>query len=199
LIASWIDKRRKPYHFTDLPFKFKLIYRASRDGFEIKNFHNNCDNKGPSIVVIKVRNSEEIIGGYNPLEWSLVNHERNSLLSYNNGHQCKTSNSFIFSLTNRAFPILSRVSSKDEAIIWCRNKGPCFGLHDLHITSSSSFNKIVCKSRKHSYEKKIISRETIEIEEYEIFQIIDERFSKYINNIIIIGYVEFSEYMGFWE
>ncbi|CAG8679461.1 3242_t:CDS:2, partial [Gigaspora margarita] len=76
------------------------------------------------------------------------------------------------------FPILSRVSSKNEAIICCRNNGPCFGLHVLHITSSSFLNNIVCKSRKHSYEKKIISRETIEIEENEIFQIIDERFSK---------------------
>ncbi|RHZ85345.1 hypothetical protein Glove_66g67 [Diversispora epigaea] len=171
LIASWIDKRRTPYYFTDLPFKFKLIYRASREGFEINNFHNNCDNKGPTVVVIKVRNSGEIIGGYNPLEWChiKIEDERSSLLSHNNDfdHQCKTSNSFIFSLTNRARPILSRVSSKKEAIVWCKNKGPCFGLQDLRINSSRSFNNVVGESRKHSYEKKIISRETFEIEEYE--------------------------------
>ncbi|RIB27947.1 hypothetical protein C2G38_2159257 [Gigaspora rosea] len=119
-----------PYHFTNLPFKFMLIYRASCDGFGIENFHKNYDNKGPTVVVIKVRNSGEIIGGYNPLE--------------------RTSKSFIFSLTNKVFPILSQVSSKEEAII--------------------------C-----NYEKKVISRETFEIEEYEVFQIIDERFSQYIN------------------
>ncbi|RHZ85948.1 hypothetical protein Glove_58g63 [Diversispora epigaea] len=66
-IASWINKRRTPCHFSDLPFKFKLIYRASCEGFEINNFHNNCDNKGSTVVVIKVRNSEATIGGYNPL------------------------------------------------------------------------------------------------------------------------------------
>ncbi|CAG8670491.1 31858_t:CDS:2, partial [Gigaspora margarita] len=185
LIASWIDKRRKPYHFTNLPFTFMLIYRASRDGFGIENFHENCDNKGPTVVVIKVRNSGEIIGGYNPLKWCRIktkHDERSRLLTYNNDfdHQCRTSNSFIFSLTNQAFPILSQVSSKEEAIIWCRNKGPCFCLQDLHVTSLRP-NNIICKSKKHSYEKKVISRESFEIEEYEVFQIIDERFSQYIN------------------
>ncbi|CAG8843713.1 46506_t:CDS:1, partial [Gigaspora margarita] len=72
-----------------------------------------------------------------------------------------------------------QVSSKEEAIIWCRNKGPCFGLQDLHITSLGP-NNIICKSKKHSYENKVIRRETFEIEEYEVFQIIDERFSQYI-------------------
>ncbi|RHZ85964.1 hypothetical protein Glove_58g80 [Diversispora epigaea] len=170
LIASWIDKRRTPY-FKDLPFKFKLIYRASREGFGINNFHNNCDDKGPTVVVIKVRDSGEIIGGYNPLKWCRVKieNERSFLLFRNNDfdHRCKTSNSFIFSLTNRLIPILSRVSSKEEAIIWCRNKGPCFGLQDLCINSSRPFNDVTGKSRKHSYEKKIISRETFEIEDYE--------------------------------
>ncbi|RIA86822.1 hypothetical protein C1645_828698 [Glomus cerebriforme] len=67
LIASWIDKKQgTPYLFKDLPFKFNLIYRASREGFEIDKFHNICNNKGLTIVVIKVHNSRKIIGGYNP-------------------------------------------------------------------------------------------------------------------------------------
>ncbi|RIA94183.1 hypothetical protein C1645_873637 [Glomus cerebriforme] len=186
LIASWIDKKQgTPYHFKDLPFKFNLIYRSSREGFEIDKFHNICDNKGPTIVVIKVHNSGEIIGGYNPLEWRCIKKgdDENSLLFHNQqfyeNHHCSTSNSFIFSLTNRATPILSRVTSKKEAIIWCKNRGPCFGLQDLCISSSRSsrpFNNIIGKSKQHSYEKKIIDRETFEIEEYEVFQIIDNRF-----------------------
>ncbi|CAB4387698.1 unnamed protein product [Rhizophagus irregularis] len=51
-------------------------------------------------------------------------------------HKCKTSNSFIFSLSslsNGVIPRLSQVKSKKEAIIWCKNKGPCFGLQDLWI------------------------------------------------------------------
>ncbi|KAF0542323.1 serine-enriched protein [Gigaspora margarita] len=157
-------------------------------GFQLSqdtNLYNVAIGLGPTVVVIKVRNSGEIIGGYNPLKWCRIktkHDERSRLLTYNNDfdHQCRTSNSFIFSLTNQAFPILSQVSSKEEAIIWCRNKGPCFGLQDLHVTSLRP-NNIICKSKKHSYEKKVISRETFEIEEYEVFQIIDKRFSQYIN------------------
>ena len=40
--------------FKDLPFKFNLIYRASREGFWIDKFHTICDNKEPTIVVIKL-------------------------------------------------------------------------------------------------------------------------------------------------
>jgi hypothetical protein len=184
LIASWINKKQgTSYHFKDLPYKFNLIYRASRDGFGIDKFHKNCDNKGPTIIVIKVRHPREIIGGYNPLEWchnKMVEDERSSLSSRNRefskNYQFKTSNSFIFSLTSRFNPILSRVAFEKEAITWSQNRGPCFGLQDLYIKSSGSFiNSIVGKSKQHSYEKKIIDRETFEIEEYEVFQVIDNR------------------------
>ncbi|PKK71931.1 kinase-like protein [Rhizophagus irregularis] len=32
-------------------------------------FHAKCDNKGATIVVVKIKNSEQIVGGYNPLFW----------------------------------------------------------------------------------------------------------------------------------
>jgi hypothetical protein len=189
LIASWINKKQKPYLYNNLPFKFKLIYRASRDGFGINNFHNHCDNIGSTIVVIKARNTGEIIGGYNPLEWRSVKVEENetsALLSHNqdfyNGYKCRASNSFIFSLTNQKIPILSRVSSKKEAIIWYRNRGPCFGLQDLCIKPSEPY--VVCESKQYSYENKIIDREIFEIEEYEVFQV-DKGFSQRIMSLIM--------------
>ncbi|POG65429.1 hypothetical protein GLOIN_2v1880601 [Rhizophagus irregularis DAOM 181602=DAOM 197198] len=88
---------------------------------------------------------------------------------------------FLFSLTNRFNPILNRVNFEKEAIIWSKNEGPYFWLQDLYIKSSGSFiNNIVGKSKQHSYEKKIINRETFEIEEYEVFQVIDNRLSTFI-------------------
>ncbi|CAG8755926.1 34966_t:CDS:1, partial [Racocetra persica] len=92
LIASWIDnKQETPYRFKDIPFKFDLIYRASQENFSISKFHEKCDNKGPTVVIIKVLNSEEIIGGYNPLDWRSnveLTNDRNRLLSnvYNNDY-----------------------------------------------------------------------------------------------------------------
>ncbi len=115
-----IDKKNKIY--KDLPFKFNLIYRAIQDGFSIRNFHNNCDNKGPTVVVIKIRNSKEIVGGYNPLKWrdvDRIENETSSLLPrHNHNDKCETSNSFIFLLKVQADPILSRVTYEKKAIIW---------------------------------------------------------------------------------
>jgi len=45
----------------------KLLYRASRDGWAASNFHSCCDNKGPTVTVIKSGNY--IFGGYTEQEW----------------------------------------------------------------------------------------------------------------------------------
>ncbi|RIA83593.1 BTB/POZ domain-containing protein [Glomus cerebriforme] len=71
LFASWIDKEEVNFG-TSIPYKFNLLYRASRDGFTITEFHNKCDNKGPTIMIIKITGSKQIIGGYNPFEWDSV-------------------------------------------------------------------------------------------------------------------------------
>ncbi|CAG8630675.1 17163_t:CDS:2, partial [Acaulospora morrowiae] len=173
LIASWIDRQGASYHFKNLPFKFNLIYRASRDGFKIYKFHNNCDDKNSTLVVIKVRDSGEIIGGFNPLRWDFVLKDK-SFSDYIN-FKYKASDFFIFSLSNREVPILSRISSIRNITSCTYREGPSFGL-DLRITlSKGSYNGIIGESEKCSYEKKITDRQTFEIEEYEVFQIIDKR------------------------
>ena len=47
---------------------FVLIYCASRDGWEASRFHANCDNKGPTVTVVKSRNNN-IFGGYTEQSW----------------------------------------------------------------------------------------------------------------------------------
>jgi hypothetical protein len=39
-----------------------LVYRASRDGFEGKNFHQRVDNSGPTVTLIKSNNN--VFGAY---------------------------------------------------------------------------------------------------------------------------------------
>jgi hypothetical protein len=31
-----------------------IIFRATEDGMMIKDFHKNCDNKGPTLTLLKV-------------------------------------------------------------------------------------------------------------------------------------------------
>src|SRR5205823_9884258 len=71
IFASWIEKKNDSYYNTrNTPYSFKLLYRASKDGYTAAAFHEKCDNKGATIVVVKIKNSEQIVGGYNPLNWN---------------------------------------------------------------------------------------------------------------------------------
>ena len=45
----------------------KLLYRASRNGWGASNFHSCCDNKGPTVTVVKSGNY--IFGGYTDQSW----------------------------------------------------------------------------------------------------------------------------------
>src|SRR6266498_3953913 len=91
IFASWIEKKDNDYYYErNIPYSFKLLYRASRDGNTAAAFHEKCDNKGPTIAIAKIINSEQIVGGYNPLDWKPVKDNYKS-----------TKDSFIFSFTDR--------------------------------------------------------------------------------------------------
>ncbi|GBB83439.1 hypothetical protein RclHR1_10170001 [Rhizophagus clarus] len=89
-LSSWIDKKENSYYnVKNNPYDFNLLYRASRDGDTLAAFHSKCDYKGATIVIAKITNSEQIVGGYNPLFWD-------SSSTYKS-----TKDSFIFSFTNK--------------------------------------------------------------------------------------------------
>ncbi|RGB37546.1 hypothetical protein C1646_694587 [Rhizophagus diaphanus] len=170
IISKWIDRVGI---MDDLKnsYEFKLIFRGSRDGFTAQKFHEICDDKSCTITIVKVKNSNEILGGYNPIEWKN---------DYNVGSYGTTKDSFIFSFVNKdniENCFISRVECEKNAIIYWRNYGPSFGGGDLIIyeghQGEASFNRndsSYCK--KKCYEKQI--RETtnkFSIEEYEVFQI----------------------------
>ncbi len=49
-------------------YKWKLIYRASEHEYSAESFHQYCDNKGPTLIIIK--SSEGwIFGGYTTQSW----------------------------------------------------------------------------------------------------------------------------------
>ena len=118
LFASWIDKKDSShYNKKKVPYEFKLLYRSSRDGPDTNSFHRNCDNKGATIWVAKVQGSTQLIGGYNPLDWS--------------GNCWKTTtDSFIFNFTdgkNISTAKLGYVNTANYAV-YCRNGyGPRMG------------------------------------------------------------------------
>ncbi|CAG8551900.1 8128_t:CDS:2 [Funneliformis caledonium] len=70
IFSNWIDRKFNGYQSLKMaPYEFNLLLRGSRDGMDSKKFHKLCDNKGPTILVIRVKNSRQIVGGYNASEW----------------------------------------------------------------------------------------------------------------------------------
>ena len=48
--------------------KWKRCWRASVDGWAASTFHSGCDNKGPTVTIIRV-GGKYIFGGYTNLSW----------------------------------------------------------------------------------------------------------------------------------
>ena len=46
---------------------WQLCYRASRDGWDAKDFHSKCDNQGPTVTLVKV--DDNIFGGFMNVSW----------------------------------------------------------------------------------------------------------------------------------
>ena len=72
----------------DTKTEFKLLYRASRDGFSSNAFHSKCNNISKTLIIIKVKDKPHIFGGYTEATWE----------GYGTFKQ--DPNAFIFSLVN---------------------------------------------------------------------------------------------------
>ena len=46
-----------------------MIFNARRDGWKAKDFHENCDLKGPTLSLVQVKNGP-CIGGFTTAQWS---------------------------------------------------------------------------------------------------------------------------------
>ena len=110
----------------NITHKLTLLYRESRDGGiniadTLQKFWRMCGDKGPTIVVGRVEDTEEILGGYNPLSWSTSMDEWVS-----------TRESFAFSLNKNDAEknIISFVKDENCAIYnssdYLPNFGGCF-------------------------------------------------------------------------
>ncbi len=68
-IIDYIKHDKILQEWLDYQFEWKLIYRASEHDYTAKSFHEYCDNKGPTLIVIKSTN-DCIFGGYTSRDWT---------------------------------------------------------------------------------------------------------------------------------
>ncbi|EXX65014.1 hypothetical protein RirG_137390 [Rhizophagus irregularis DAOM 197198w] len=159
IFASWIDKMDSShYNRKNIPYDLNLLYRASQDGNDTSSFHRNCDNKGATIWIAKIKNSTQLIGGYNPLDWD-------QSFSWKT-----TADSFLFNFTNGkdiSTAKRSYVSIQSLAVFCGSSHGPTMG-------------NLICYNNIWSYNNqdngnrysKIGIPENFEVEDYEVFQVI---------------------------
>ena len=124
MINDWID----PY--SEKNITSELLFRTSVDGDNSNNFHNKCNEKGPTITFIKTSVGKRI-GGFTMISWD------------SSGSYKKDLDAFIFSLdTCQKFVQWRNFGDS----IYCHSSyGPTFGDgHDLYIASG-------CKSNTSSY------------------------------------------------
>ncbi|RHZ77130.1 hypothetical protein Glove_185g50 [Diversispora epigaea] len=178
-ISSWIDDKETSY-IKNNPYEFKLLVRGSRDGFHVKTIYDVCNKVSNTVIVLKVENTGEILGGFNPLEW------------INNISQLKkTQGSFVFSLKteNLKNSILSRVVEKFDCAIANHPKHSWLGFGDaLCLRNDLKIEKKCYCMVSSAYPKLIRSEEFISpevnncsdiskkflfsVEEYEVFKIL---------------------------
>lgn len=113
---------------------FELLYRGTRDGFHVNDFHRMCDNKGRSLTLLK-NASGHIFGGFASVSW-----DSPLRCTY-----MRAPGSFLFTLTNMYEIEPTKFLLRDEDCacavehdeIW----GPIFGSgRDLIISSYCNTN-----------------------------------------------------------
>ena len=161
-IINWIKEK-----INKNQIKSELIFKMSECGSNWEKFHEKCDNKGPTLVLIKTTKNK-IFGGFTPLDWK--KEKENSILDNSN-------QTFIFSLNlMKKYDI---IKSNSIAIRYCNSYGPIFGDKDIAlkedmkngITFANSNCNFLSNNNLELTGGKGIS-EDFETEEVEVFKII---------------------------
>ena len=125
-LKNWINPNMK--------IKAELLYRLTRDGDEFQTFHNLCDNKGITLLLVKLIDGN-ILGGYITKDWD------------NHSEWKSDQDAFVFSLTQNVKCITN--SNNSYNAFYCRSDyGPYFAsiqfynkkMNEAYICSHDYYN-----------------------------------------------------------
>jgi hypothetical protein len=163
IIIKWINKEE----YWISRYKFNLIYRGSIDGINNTSFKNKCNSQVESLVLVKVKQTNKIFGGYSSIGFNSI--EDSLLRIYNNSQRYYySSDNFIFSFENDEDTQdmkISRVTNYDKAIYDHHSIGFDFGFNSLHMINS----RLYANNDVHNYEDNLNTSVSYDIEEIETF------------------------------
>ena len=125
----------------DFPHKFSyyvLLYKASRDGFTAKAFHQLCNGKENTVTIIQT-DSNYVFGGYTSQKWRHISGK------WGDYARIPDNQAFIFSLRRNGTSSYYKLKIKPRktAIYSYESYGPVFGESnhsDIFIKDNSNIN-----------------------------------------------------------
>ncbi|RHZ84101.1 hypothetical protein Glove_85g102 [Diversispora epigaea] len=180
ILSNWIHfKDASSKISTRNKYKFQLLYRGSRDGYDINTFYSKVNGQGQAIAVIKIQNSEKIIGGFNASGWNYNNYNhRNKYSGLRDRHRvamktktkiAKTEydnnqNHFIFSFGENYKMKIGKLIS-GNGICYSNKFMLYFGNSDLKFDGKNG------SCNQNSYDQPILDDNSFDAEEMEIFSV----------------------------
>ena len=138
--------------------EYKLIFKASRDGFKAIDFHKKCDGKTNTLTLVFSKNGR-IFGGFTDVSWDSESDAKEG------------SNGFIFSLDNKEIYYNINVKFNIRCIA---DYGPIFGNFDLCISNNCNKNKSFIRSYAydiHEKENLFDGNKFFYVEDYEVYEL----------------------------
>ena len=147
---------------------FKLLFRAKDNDFKASRFHHFCDDQGPTLTVIQVK--DKIFGGFTDCSWA------------SEGGLKMSSNSFLFSVDQK---LKFSLRHPGKAVYHSKDCGPTFGGgHDLAISdncgstlsswSSLGFSYVVPEELECDMPSLLAGSPDFYITDYEVYKVIYE-------------------------
>jgi len=144
--------------------KFKLLWRASKDGFTSSAFHKKCDKYKPTVTLV-LNDQNKIFGGFTDQDWTITSNYK------------VTDNAFLFSITEREkYPLKS--GGNIYASYAYSNYLPTFGGgHDFYLCENCNNVNSSYANFGYSYDAKGKIRETLTgaynftVKEIEVFYV----------------------------
>ena len=147
--------------------RLKLLYRASRDGWEHTDIYRMCDNKGATVVLVK-STTNHIFGGF----------AQNSWISPSSQTWMTDNKAFLFSWNHREIYSQPRTPTKLSIIVQVGD--PCVGSeNDLGIYTDCNANNTSYATMNTTYSTKgrnrddITGRNSYRVEECEVWSVME--------------------------
>jgi hypothetical protein len=141
----------------------------SKNGSSSDDFHEYCDNKGPTLTLIKTKKNQ-IFGGFTPLNWNK---------GLCKGIKDPSNQTFIFSLD--LFKKFDMIDKEKLAIKNYSSYGPTFGASDIELAKNMKNGKCfanTCCNFLSNYNIELIGEKgnsiSFQTDELEVYKVIYE-------------------------